>query len=208
MKNLISLLYILILSSCSSTLTIINKTDREIEVISVLNETDRSNFDLGFKEIKTKNILDKNLLPGKKIQIEKIDNISIIAMEEYQYYYTGNLKGNKLKIEPSLKLDTDDFVPMVAPDNIRINIKNDSKFYIQEVKMVIQDQCGPNKIRTIDAMKAWNLILPGSEIVINFEYYPPCPYILKEICINGFLGNDIIEKKYISDLKHIIITDE
>lgn len=209
MKKTIYIFTLLILTSCSSTITLINKTNDGLSTISVLSIDDRSDKNFGYSDFKKNNILTKELNPNEKIKIQKEDNIGIIAVKGYNYYFNGNIKGNKVRIDASLSVETNDFAPMVDPDIITVQIKNSSNFYINEITFVMQDRnCGPNKKRYEEAMEFWRIIKPNANVELKYEYYPPCPYSLAEIIVKGYLEDDVFEQRFSSNLGSIEIINE
>ena len=199
-------LVVAILSSCSSTLTIINNTDKSLEVISVLNREDQSNLDLPFNSIVDKNLLNKPLEPNESVTTDKNGYMSIFAItEDKDYYIQNNISTRTLSIDQSnfyvtesIMLDIDE------PEIVSIRISNQTDYAIEEIVLEM-GRSGENVTETSNILNFWNLVFPQQETEIAYEYFGPSSNSIQAVIFRWTEGNDKMERRITEDLDDLIV---
>lgn len=191
---------IVFLTSCSSSVLVTNKTNDPIEIITILNKNEQADFKLTYRGIKDRNVLKEKLKPDESIQIIKKGYSSLVAISDYDYYLKNDLKQKKLNIDKSIYHSSPLVTEVgVEPEIVNLQIKNQSKHTIKQVKL----DMGYGEIENV--MECWNLIFPSNKGEIKYEYYGRTPSNLKTVVIIGELEGEVLRKEYTKNLTDLII---
>lgn len=211
MKNL--LLYILftvILTSCSSYISVVNKTDNPIEIIATLNKDEQADFNLTYSKISEKNLLKQNLEPNQVLKVKKRKGISLVAIsEDSDFYLKNDIDGKNLNIDKSIYNSSDlVIVPDIdEPKIIELKIENQSRYIIEKISLKIEDSLRVFEIDNM--MNFWNLIFPLKQAIIKYELDGfSASSKLVSVTVKGRLKEEKIEKTYNKNLNSLIIFKE
>ncbi len=208
-KTLLFAIFFIALTSCSSSLSVINKTDSTIKTLSILNKDEQSNLNLTFNAVTKKNVLKKNLEPNQTIKIKTKGYTSIIAItEDYDYHVQNNFKSKNVVIDKSNYNSSDRIVPTdFKPRKLKFQISNQSNYIIEKVTVKINHPLS-NRIEEESVMNFWNAILPQQQGSIYYDYYGSTPYKIQEVTIHGSLNEKELKKRYIDNLDKVFVFKE
>lgn len=169
MKTLLLLMLSIFFISCSKTLYIENHTGREIQSLSFLSKEDVTNYNLDYDEVKSKNVLNKNLLPKEKMEFDakRTDLPYCLFFEDTDYHsYLYYRPTGEIVQLSSRHLST--YKPLNSTINERtdvvINVNNPSDYFIQYV--IIKSNDWPE---TYQVLNPWNIINPGEKRQLVFS---------------------------------------
>jgi hypothetical protein len=195
---------LIFLTSCTSYISVVNRTDTDIETISVLKKEDQSNFNLTHSNILDKNLLREPLKPSDSIKIKKRSYISIVALtDNFDSYIKNNIQKNKIVID-SLNYNLDTAMPLEDPVKINLKISNQSTFTIEKIYVKFYYPFS-KKTKKESIMSSYNVIFPGEVVELDYDYYASSLFKMKEVIIQGKLGNKSYEKTYSENFTNLIV---